>query len=98
VINTTTIDGITYIITLEPYSRRCWKCGETKPLSDFHRSRTSKHGHKYLCKECNKLAQKTYYHNKRKRGLPHNPWYACVDKNKTLADILANPTENTLHV
>jgi len=32
--------------------RRCAKCGETKPLSQFHKNRYSKGGHHAYCKQC----------------------------------------------
>ena len=32
--------------------KRCTKCGETKPLSGFHRNRRAADGHHYWCKPC----------------------------------------------
>lgn len=34
-------------------SKRCPRCNETKPLSDFHRKKTTKDGLCCWCKECN---------------------------------------------
>jgi len=46
-------------ITLRPYQseaiaaiKRCAKCGESKPLSEFTRNRTRKDGHNHRCKSC----------------------------------------------
>ena len=34
--------------------KQCKYCGECKPLSDYHKNKLSKDGHKAHCKECNK--------------------------------------------
>ena len=36
----------------EPTGKRCTKCGETKPLSEFHRDRAKPDGLAYWCKKC----------------------------------------------
>lgn len=33
--------------------KRCWVCGESKPLSEFHKNKRSKDGLCELCKPCN---------------------------------------------
>lgn len=38
----------------------CNKCGERKPLSEFHRDNKSKDGRVTICKSCNGLYQKEY--------------------------------------
>jgi 5-methylcytosine-specific restriction endonuclease McrA len=40
--------------------KRCNKCGETKPLSEFHRK--GKNGYRYQCKACNKIYAQGYFH------------------------------------
>jgi transcription elongation factor Elf1 len=32
----------------------CAVCGKTKPVADFYASKTSKSGHSFWCKDCNK--------------------------------------------
>lgn len=34
-------------------TKTCAKCGETKPLDDYHRDRSMKDGRMYRCKKCN---------------------------------------------
>lgn len=42
-------------------TKLCRKCGETKPLEDFHKDRKSKDGHCFYCKECNKRKTREHY-------------------------------------
>lgn len=35
-------------------TKTCSKCGETKPLDEFHRLTRSKDGHQSRCKLCNR--------------------------------------------
>ena len=32
--------------------KRCYRCKETKPISDFYIDKYRKDGHRYLCKKC----------------------------------------------
>jgi 5-methylcytosine-specific restriction endonuclease McrA len=40
--------------------KTCTKCKQVKPLSDFHKSKAAKSGHKPSCKSCKQKANKTY--------------------------------------
>lgn len=40
--------------------KRCSKCGETKPVSEFHRDRRNKSGLQSQCRNCHKDSQKAY--------------------------------------
>ncbi len=42
-------------------TRRCCKCGEEKPLAEFHKDRKSKHGHTYACKACRIISGKAWF-------------------------------------
>lgn len=33
-------------------AKRCYKCGQIKPLDEFHKNRAQKDGHQSACKSC----------------------------------------------
>ncbi len=41
--------------------KTCTKCGETKPLSEFHNNKGHKDGKRYWCKVCHKSSAADYY-------------------------------------
>jgi len=43
--------------------KRCCKCGEVKPLINFHKDRGAKDGCHYACKECRRIEWLLYYSN-----------------------------------
>src|SRR5262249_2354327 len=45
--------------------QRCWGCGRTKPLSEFHRDRRSKLGVQDWCKLCRRAYAKEHYKRNR---------------------------------
>lgn len=47
-------------MTLELMERRCARCGETKPLGDFPRSKNEIGGRGYWCKPCSREAANAY--------------------------------------
>jgi len=58
--------------------KRCNKCGETKPLSEFHRK--GKNGYRYQCKACNKIYAQGYFqqhveefYERAKKWISRNP-------------------------
>lgn len=40
--------------------KTCTKCGETKPLSEFANSKSTKDKHMYTCKECNRQISRAF--------------------------------------
>src|SRR4051794_17515499 len=42
-------------------SKRCTKCGESKPVSEFHRDRAQASGRKSRCRACLNAASSAYY-------------------------------------
>lgn len=60
-------------------ARRCWKCLETKPLSQgFYKDRSDKSGYQKCCKECTKAANRAF----RKRRPAYNAeynWYGSLE-------------------
>ena len=45
----------------------CNKCGEDKPLSEYHKQKQKKDGHHPTCKVCRKAANKAYYEANREK-------------------------------
>ena len=43
------------------FTKRCPKCGETKPLDGFYRNRSQRDGLTSQCKECHRSNQRAYY-------------------------------------
>lgn len=47
--------------------RRCSKCKETKPITEFYRDKYQTGGYSYLCKKCENKKSNKYYHKNQKR-------------------------------
>jgi len=59
----------------EEKRKRCFKCGETKPLSNFHKHPKMADGHVNKCKTCNNRDVRV----NRKKNIDH---YAAYDKKR----------------
>src|SRR5215216_4962396 len=54
----------------------CYKCRQTKPLAEFHRSHRTADGHETRCKECNKAHAKAWYRANQGRAKARRKlWY-----------------------
>ncbi len=61
-------------------TKRCTKCGEEKPLSEFHRDRTKSDGRKSWCKLCTSGYQREYYEENREKWVGYQREYnRCVN-------------------
>jgi hypothetical protein len=49
--------------------KRCKKCGEVKPLSEFYRATGMKDGHRSECKSCHKAKQQRWYAENREHAI-----------------------------
>ena len=56
-------------------SKPCTKCGETKPLDDFHRDKTRAGGRKSDCKECVREYERRYREENRDKRLEYELRY-----------------------
>ena len=71
--------------------RRCTRCEEVKPLSDFHRWRD---GHQWWCKACKSDVAAQHYQDNKARRSAHNQrrqqafrsWYTSLKTDKPCAD------------
>lgn len=57
---------------MEEAIKRCSRCGQEKPLSEFHKCKSSKDGHQHRCKEC----QSRWHmeHRERRNEKAHLRW------------------------
>ena len=49
--------------------KRCKKCGESKPYSEFHRATGMRDGHRSECKACHHAQQKRWYEANREASI-----------------------------
>ena len=64
----------------EIISKRCSKCKETKPLSEFHKDTSKKDGHRFYCKMCQRDSVRKY--DQSDRGKAKRKQYTQSEKGK----------------
>jgi hypothetical protein len=69
--------------------KQCTKCGETKPLSEFHKQKGSRDGVRWKCKTCSSIRKKQYHADNRERLCKWNQEYhkrnaARINANKQI--------------
>jgi len=62
--------------------KTCTKCGEEKPLAEFHRRKVSKDGFSYRCKACNSRSGRRNYDANRERYLKQSKAWAEGNQEK----------------
>ena len=50
--------------------RKCTRCLENKPVSEFHKDVKNKDGLRYYCRPCSNRASKEHYEKNKERGRP----------------------------
>ena len=63
-------------------SKTCTKCGETKPLDDFHRDKTRAGGRRPECKECVREDLRRYYEENHDKRLEYARRYREENRDK----------------
>lgn len=58
--------------------KSCSRCGERKPLADYHAHAKCSDGHAGVCKRCCNAARKSNYWGNRERELEYHRRYALV--------------------
>ena len=67
--------------------KTCSKCGETKPLEEFHKQAKSADGHVSHCKLCQKIIKKAYYEaNKELVAAAVKAWREANKERKSAID------------
>lgn len=68
-------------------TKRCTKCGETKPLSEFSKKTASPDGLRWWCKTCTAIYQRQYLaRNREKRAAYQREYYILYTYGLTMAD------------
>ena len=52
-------------VNVEEGFKRCSKCGEIKPISEFYKCKRKTDGLRSDCKQCHKAVRNEYYQNHR---------------------------------
>ena len=64
--------------------KTCTKCGETKPLDDFHRHRGKSDGRRSWCRECAVERQRRYYEENRDKVRERQRRWREANRDKVL--------------
>ena len=62
-------------------TKRCSKCGEVKPLTEFHKNRSARDGLDHWCKSCKKESMREYCEKNRELVLKRHRRYTHCVKN-----------------
>lgn len=76
--------------------KKCCKCRELKPASEFYRNVTRKDGLQSFCKTCNKDIQHSHG-IARRYGLTTVDWDAMFDQQKGVCAICEKPKDKQQH-
>ena len=68
-----------------PDVKPCAKCGEVKPLDDYHRDRTRPDGRKPWCRECTPECKRRHYEKNRDKVLESSRRHREENHDKVLA-------------
>ena len=67
-------------VKVEEGFKRCSKCGEIKPISEFYKRKSSKDGLQNNCKDCAKAVRKEHYQTHRDTILKKKAEYDSKNK------------------
>ena len=62
--------------------KECTKCGETQPVSEYHKNKTYSDGLGSHCRSCVKSYQKKHYQSNKERKFEYNKKYNEANKEK----------------
>ena len=65
-------------------TKTCSKCGEEKPLDEYHKNKGRKDGYQYECKKCATERSKEYYSENKEKLLEQRKEYYSENKDKIL--------------
>ena len=74
-----------FLLEAEVKEKRCYKCEQVKPISDFRQYKSGKNKGYYhsYCGECEKIAKRKYMPKYRKLYRKQNPWCIVFNHIKT---------------
>ena len=73
--------------------KTCKECGETKPVSEFHRNKSMADGHQSSCKPCRARYRAKYYVENHDREVAQSTAYRSVHKERLTARRVAQLRE-----
>lgn len=62
--------------------KKCFKCGATKPLSDFYRHKQMRDGHLGKCKACTKKESRANWVTTTEKAKVYDAWMDSLNKSK----------------
>ena len=65
-------------------TKKCKKCGEVKPLNEFHKEKRSKDGHNTKCKRCRSKQRKQHYEDNKDKVKEQQAKYRKTHKEEIL--------------
>ena len=87
--------------------KKCWKCGQLKSFSEFHRATGMKDGHRGECKECSRAERRLWYQRNRAKAIAKaqqwredNPerYQAWLKQNRTINKERRRETDRRGHL
>lgn len=75
-----------------PGTKTCVDCGETKPLDEYGKNKSTRDGHARYCKPCKSARNKAYNATRRKKTKKKEDSASVTNREKVKASVASTPT------